>query len=108
MKMSNRITKSIGLYPRKCKQCGKKFDCRKEYRYKILRYGSEECYDWFCSWKCIQAYRREHTKVKKPDERDQKILNLLDCGRSLAETGEMMGLSRKVVIRVRDKWRAYE
>ena len=101
----------VGLYSHKCKQCGKDFECRAEHRYKIVRYGRIDCYDWFCSWKCIQAYREINTKikmnskVKKPNERDQKILDMLDKGLSLTEIGKRFGLSRGAIGKVRDKWR---
>lgn len=50
----------IDLYPHTCRQCGKKFEGGSEWAYKIPL-GHRKAI-WFCSWKCIQAYRKEHKR----------------------------------------------
>lgn len=48
--------KLFNLENRKCRHCGKHFESRPEYAYKI-EYNKDR-YWYFCSWRCIQAYRR--------------------------------------------------
>ncbi len=50
----------FGLHPRKCKCCGKKFEAVDEWVYKIRLFNKNghEHYMWFCSWKCLQAFRK--------------------------------------------------
>ena len=47
----------LDLYPRKCAQCGKRFESSVEYVYRIGQ-NHGEC-KWFCGWKCLQEYRRK-------------------------------------------------
>lgn len=96
---------SVGLKKHKCHQCKKTFECRPEHRYKILKYGCTDVYDWFCSWKCIQDYRKEKEKDNQPSKRDLRILELLDQGMNLHAVAKEVGISRNGVIYVRDKWR---
>ena len=48
------------LHKRKCKQCGKEFEGRMEYAYKIEKRKGTQRYLYFCSWRCLQKYRYEH------------------------------------------------
>lgn len=47
------------LYPRKCKTCGKPFESRADYAYKMERQKGKPIYWWFCSWHCLQAFREK-------------------------------------------------
>ena len=94
----------IGLYPHKCKECGKKFEARSEYAYKLHRYKTSDDYDWFCSYKCLRAYESKHTRKKKPNERDQQVLDLISEGMSLTEIGRKFGITYGMVAYIRDKW----
>ena len=48
----------IDLFPRKCKYCGKLFEAGKEYAYKHRKRGQRD-YVYFCTWHCLQAYRKK-------------------------------------------------
>ena len=87
----------IGLYPHKCRECGKKFEARTEYAYKLHKYQSSDDCDWFCSYKCLRAYESKHTRKKKPNERDQKILDMISEGLSLTEIGKRFGITYSMV-----------
>ena len=60
------------FYPHKCGQCGKTFRTGlvENWTYKIKKYNRERSgagvawFDtlWFCSWKCMSKYRKEHEK----------------------------------------------
>lgn len=93
----------MGLHPHVCRQCGKHFECRQEYTYKVHKYGSVVQYHWFCSWKCLREF--EINKAKRPTKREEQFLELLDSGESLAETARKLGVSPTRVMKVRDKWR---
>lgn len=56
--------KAFDLYPRKCKQCGKRFESCVEWAYKIER--RKDWFWYFCSWKCLREYKK---KVVKKDGR---------------------------------------
>ena len=94
----------IGLYPHKCKQCGKKFEGRSEWVYKLEKQKGSKDYIWFCSHKCIRQYEKDHTKVKKPSEREQQILDLLKKGYTPTEAAKKLGITYGAVAKVRDKW----
>ena len=94
----------IGLYPHKCKECGKKFEARSEYAYKLHKYKTSDDFVWFCSYKCLRAYEDKHTRKKKPNERDQKVLDLIREGISLTEIGRRFGITYGMVAYIRDKW----
>ena len=49
-----------------CKNCNKKFitTCRSRYAYKI-EMRSKGVFSYFCSWKCLTTYRREHNLFPK-------------------------------------------
>ena len=49
------------LHARKCKQCGKKFEARLEYAYKIERVHKSTL--WFCSYHCLQDYKQAKEKA---------------------------------------------
>lgn len=93
----------VGLYPHKCKQCGKKFEARSEYAYKLHKFKTSDDFVWFCSYSCLRAYEEKHKK--KPGERDQKVLDLLDLGITPTEVGNMLGLTCQKVAYIRDKWK---
>lgn len=95
----------VGLYAHKCKTCGKEFEGRSEWVYKAETSKGKKAYNWFCSHKCIRQYEKEHTKVKKPTEAQQRILDLLDKGIPPTEAGRMLGITYGAVAKVRDKWR---
>ena len=51
----------LDLYPKKCKQCGKRFEASSEWAYKESK--GHKHFLWFCSYHCIQAYRREKERL---------------------------------------------
>ena len=59
---------AFDLRPRKCKQCGKKFEGTMEYAYKIG--NDKKGYKWFCSYHCM----RDFQKGVKPGETVQRNL----------------------------------
>lgn len=97
--------KSIGLYPHKCKKCGKKFEARSEYAYKLHKFKTSDEFVWFCSYRCLRAYENTHSKKKKPSEREQEILNLIAKGINLTDVGRRFGITYQAVAYIRDKWR---
>ena len=94
--------KTVWLFPHKCRVCGKKFECRNEYVYKIL---DGKSFAWFCSYRCMREYEKNHEKKKKPTKRQQEVLDLLEQGYTLTKVGEILGTSYHWVGHVRDKWR---
>ena len=58
----------VGLHERKCIQCGKIFEARKEYVYKIEDTHKTDKYYYFCSWKCMRQHERENIDWKKRKE----------------------------------------
>ena len=92
----------LGLYHRKCKQCGKHFECRIEYAYKRPKKTDNSTFHYFCSYKCVRAYDAEN--ARKPTPKQQEILTLLNRGMSLKEVGETVGVNASRVGRVRDLW----
>ena len=105
MDFASAIGKTVGLYKHKCKQCMKEFECRREYAYKIPFSKNDGRYYWFCSYKCIRAYERDHDKRKKPTEAQKRILDLLDSGMKLADAARMLGMRYSQVAFIRDKFR---
>lgn len=55
------MNKAFDLYPRKCKQCGKKFEAGVDYAYKHKKDSKKE-YWYFCSWHCLREYTKTHEK----------------------------------------------
>ena len=49
--------RNLFLYPHKCHVCGKRFEARPEYVFKIGQYKKKTM--WFCSWKCLQKHRKK-------------------------------------------------
>ena len=97
----------VGLHEHTCKQCGKDFECRTEYVYKLPT-NKGDVYHWFCSYKCIQKYREEHKKTKLPRDKDKLILAMLDRGMTQAEVGEYFHMTSQSVGRVKQKWRDWQ
>lgn len=54
--------------------------------------------------KGLRAYEDKHTRKKKPNERDQKVLDLIREGVSLTEIGRRFGITYGMVAYIRDKW----
>ena len=54
----------LGLHKRECKQCGKQFESRTSYAYRIPTRKTGQ-FTYFCSWKCLRAYEQEHANWKK-------------------------------------------
>lgn len=52
--------KAFDLYPRRCKQCGKRFESCVEWAYKIEK--STDRYWYFCTWKCLREYEKNWRK----------------------------------------------
>lgn len=49
------------LFPRKCAQCEKHFEARLEYVYREEKRSGR--YIYFCSWKCLQKWRKTHRRA---------------------------------------------
>lgn len=94
----------IGLYGHKCKVCGKVFECRSEYVYKIERAQSAKQFYWFCSYKHMREYEQKKADKKKPSEKELIVLSLLKEGVNLHEIGRQVGVSHTRVGHIRDKW----
>ena len=62
------IHENMGLHNRKCTQCGKQFEGRMEYAYKIPIKKITSAYYYFCSYKCMRAYEKEHVNERKKKE----------------------------------------
>jgi DNA-binding NarL/FixJ family response regulator len=77
-----------------CDRCGKEFvmPCG-DWAYK--RYKGKGV-QYFCSWKCIRAYEREHDKPKKIDERERIIQALAD-GLSVKEVSTLLDVDTSKV-----------
>ena len=96
---------NIGLYKHICTQCGKAFEARKEYAYKIIKDYDRDSYFWFCSYKCIQTYRKQiKPRQKTPSEKEQLILDLLSKGVRQYEIAQRAGVSKQTVYKVKKKW----
>lgn len=53
---------AFDLHKRKCKQCGKPFESRMEYAYKMERRKGKKLYYYFCSWHCLRQYENANAK----------------------------------------------
>lgn len=78
------------LTGRKCRQCGKEFTVLHPsmWRYKIGEHNTKKT--WFCSWGCIQEYRRrKEDRMRKGGhgllEMARKCVEELDTGRDPLE-----------------------
>ena len=94
----------IGLYPHKCKQCGKRFEARREYAYKLPKFHRTDDYDWFCSYKHLRQYEQEHSLKEKLTAREVEAINLMEQGLKTMEIATRMGVSRNRVLAIKDKW----
>ena len=55
--MSRVETETLGLFKRKCSECGKDFESHTEYVYKRNRKGRKKAaYDYFCSYSCMRKW----------------------------------------------------
>lgn len=96
----------VGLYSHRCGECGKGFECRREYAYKIHKYQSSDDFVWFCSYRCLRQYEKTHQKPEKqPTRREQEYLDQLDSGLTIEEIARREGVNPQRVRFVRDKWR---
>lgn len=96
----------IGLYPHKCASCGKSFEARREYAYKLHKYKTSDDFVWFCSYKCLRLYEKKNIKPKiRPTPREQEYLDLLSSGLTVTEVARHEGVDEQRVRFVRDKWR---
>ena len=92
----------INLHKHTCKQCGKEFECYAGHVYKIPT-NKTDTFSWFCSYKCIQAYRQD-TK-KKPNDKERLILEMLDAHSTIKNIIETLRVSKETIYKVRDEWR---
>ena len=94
----------VGLYPHKCKQCGKRFEARREYAYKLPKFHKTEEYYWFCSYKHLRQYEQEHSSVKKLTPREAEAIRMVEQGFTTMEIATKMGVSRNRVFAIKEKW----
>ena len=95
----------IGLYPHKCGECGKRFEARTEYAYKLHRFKTSDDFIWFCSYKCLREYEKNHSRIKQPTACEQVYLDLLDTGLTITEVSRLKGVNASFVGRIKHKWR---
>ena len=50
----------LGLTEHKCEMCGKEFECRKEYAYKIRKKNGGDRYYYYCSYSCYSKATDEY------------------------------------------------
>ncbi len=94
--------KLFDLHDRKCKQCGKLFESRKEYAYRSqVKKGR---YIYFCSYKCMRKYekKKEENKVKY-SEIEQSVYRALGEGMTPKEAADALGLSMPTVYKYQHK-----
>ena len=63
LKLSER-SNALDLHPKRCEQCGKKFECSVQHVYKRYKPKSRKAFVYFCSYSCLRAYDREHEKKR--------------------------------------------
>lgn len=99
----------LGFQAHRCIVCGVEFEARKEYAYKIAQ---GKCFQWFCSWHCIQAYRAEIDNKPKTERRKQSrpvsvieplVMDLISEGVKGVEIAERLEISNAWVSRIRKK-----
>lgn len=93
----------LGLYQYKCKQCGKKFEGRKEYGWRVPEGRSNAIFHYFCSYGCMRQYEKRDKKV--PSKREKQYLDLLNSGMNAEQVARELGVSSSRVRYVRIKWR---
>lgn len=102
----------LGFHERECSECGKTFDAKDEYVYKILsgRPNGHAAYRWFCSWHCIQQWRAEHDPPpRKPRKKQTKraeevvplVLLMLQQGFKGTEIAKKLDISITWVSRIK-------
>ena len=94
--------KLFDLFDRKCRQCGKHFESRKEYSYrKTVKKGR---YIYFCSYKCMRLYEKARMEKKvKYSEIEQSVYKALAAGMTPKETADALGLSMPTVYKYQHK-----
>ena len=97
------MNKSINLHTHTCKQCGKTFEAYVGHVYKIPT-NKNDVYRWFCSYKCIQAYRKD--TAKKPNDKERLVLEMLDNNHTIKNITETLKVSKETVYKIRDEWRS--
>lgn len=77
-----RVNETLGLHERKCVQCGKDFEARQEWQYKRPKTVHDHTsYRYFCSYRCLRAYEKEHEHVNVKKQRMiQYQLNIGEYG----------------------------
>lgn len=106
----------LGFHERECSECGKTFDAKDEYAYKILngRPQGHAVYHWFCSWHCLQAWRAENDERKrKPKKKQTKraaeieplVLMMLSDGIRGVEIARRLDISESWVSKIKIKER---
>ena len=79
------VTENGGFYEHNCARCGKPFIMHDGWAYKS---GTGTGARLFCSWSCIQAWRKERpSKI----ERREKIIQAIYDGLSNAEIFKLLG-----------------
>lgn len=96
----------IGMYPRKCRNCGKEFECRKEWGWKIPRNRNNGTYFYFCRYSCMREYEKAKEARKKPKmtPMTMQVLGLLREGYNQSEAGRIVGMTYKQVNRIKEAW----
>lgn len=89
----------------KCECCGRSIEVWPEWAYKI-------CYDqdvvkYFCSWRCIQQYRREHDTEKHQGKiniyRRNMIISLISQGLTNKQITNQIPCSNQLISFYRKK-----
>ncbi len=100
----------LGFRPHRCKVCGSEFEAKKEYAYKIPQGAG---FLWFCSWHCIQAYRKEKESMPRKPKRVQTktaaeveppVMEMLKQGLTNAEIARRLDISASWVSRIKKKF----
>lgn len=100
------MNETLGLYPRKCKTCGKHFESKREYGWKCRsKTYSTHCV-YFCSYGCMREYEKQYMKQKSigPTQRQKQFLELLNSGLGVVEIANRLGVTEQRVRTVRDEW----
>ena len=103
-------TETLGLHPRKCHKCGKDFECRYEYAFKLS--DKKKHAKWFCSYSCLRSFEKaalmKNRRGSKPSYEAQKILRLMAEGVSMSKIAEDLGIRHQRVADIRDRWQDWE
>lgn len=103
------MNETLGLYPRTCKTCGKKFESKKEYAWKCRQETYSTKTHYFCSYGCMREYEKKvEKKVEQkrigPTKRQEEFLELLNSGLGVVEIARRLGVTERRVRTVRDEW----